>query len=258
MNQKSNQYFVFFFVLGFIVFLFGCKRHYIREVNPNGTSVVVTKKIALVGFYPYQYSSYTSGRTTTTTATLNYEVPTHPGFQFGKPLDQIPSNGIDVTVPPERVKEFAMAYLTEVKRSGSKELDKMIEVKGSGDTSTFHLKSRDVDYYIVGIHGPAFDKENGVESVLQMLATFHVFILSGGTIPYWSTKAANTEFHIYDKNLNFITKKSYRNRYTVLSAWWGNENEGTFFKGTDPKFANKIYEPDVADFALELPSLIQK
>lgn len=48
----------------------------------------------------------------------------------------------------------------------------MVEVKGEGDTATFHLKNRDVDYYIVGIHRP--------------------------TPSLWSTALSDTEIEVYD------------------------------------------------------------
>lgn len=252
LNQKSN-----IIKLGIFCMLFtACQRHYIRPLPAIEENRVINKKIATIGFYPYAYSSYTSGRTVTTTALLDYSNPTTKLVSLGKPIDEIEVTGINSNVSPEKVKTFILDYLGKVKKSGSREIEKLVEVRGKGDSATFHLKNRDVDFYILGIHGPAFDEEGSAGNLGRLLLTGHLFMFSLGTTPLWSTKPADTDILVYDKDLNLVYQKSYKSRYTLLTAWWGNENEGYINKKNVPEFTPKLYEPDLRDFYNELPTIL--
>ena len=245
-----NRLLTFSILLGL---LFNCNRHYIREFKPTSTPSNLDKpyKIALVGFYPLQYSTVSSGQVITTTATLNYNNSTKDYFSYGKKIEEFPSSGIDPTVPTAKVKDFFLKYLSSVKRSGFEEIVKIVEIKGEGEKAEFHLKKRDIDYYVVAIHGPAFDSSFG--NIGRFFATGHLFLATAGTSPLWSSIPANTQFLVYDNKLDFVGERMFENRYTVLTAWWGNSEEGLMNKKPNPEFTPKIFAPDVKEFSHEFP-----
>ncbi|GBF50731.1 putative lipoprotein [Leptospira ryugenii] len=232
---------------------------FVREYKPKLNDFSPKAKIALVGFYPYSYSSYTSGRVTTTTAVLDYKNPTSSLLSIGKPIDTIPSTGFDTSVSSELAKEVATNYLGKVKISGFAEISKMIEIKKVGENMTYSLKRRDVDYYLIAIHGPAFDDHLG--NVGRILLTAHLCIATIGTVPCWSSMATESQFLLYDKKLNLIDSKSFTNRYEHLGAWWGREDQGDFNLQTmevADSLKVGVYKPQILEYEDYLKELLNK
>ncbi|BDA77871.1 hypothetical protein LPTSP3_g08010 [Leptospira kobayashii] len=246
-----------FFLFLLLISLVSCNIHFIRKPKPQSMLALPADKglkVALIGFYPYQYSSYSSGRRTTTTAVLDYKNRIQASSKIGKPAEFFPTSGIDTSVPPEKVKEFVMNYLNEVKRSGFDEITKVVEIQKEGEESKMYLKKRDVDYYVVGVHGPAFPKDFDP----RFLLTAHLFMLTLGTFPFWQVQEADSKFYIYDHGLNLINTRVFRNKYEVIAGWWGEKEQGAFNRNPEAGFMPRLYEPDVIDFSAEFPTLIQK
>ncbi|TGM05382.1 Lp29 family lipoprotein [Leptospira jelokensis] len=246
-------------LLFFLIFL-SCKNYvFVREYTPKSTEFKSKPKIALVGFFPYRYSSTTSGRRTTTTAYLDYTHSTSSVMSVGTPIDLIPSSGLDLNVSNDRTKEIAMNYLEKVKISGLQEISKMIEINKVDDKTTFALKKRDVDYYLIAIHGPVFDESMG--NLGRTLLTAHVCILTFGTIPCWRSIPTETKFLLYDNKLNLIDQKSYSDRYEHLGAWWGQEEQGSFNMQTSEipnPLKIKVYKPHILEYEDHLKELLNK
>ncbi|EMY15600.1 hypothetical protein LEP1GSC043_4242 [Leptospira weilii str. Ecochallenge] len=77
-------------------------------------------------------------------------------------IDELKSNGLKTDLRSDKVQAFALEYLGAVKSSGALEFSKLIEVeKENGGVSVFKLKNYPVDYFVVGVHGPAFAKPSG-------------------------------------------------------------------------------------------------
>jgi|JI8StandDraft_1071087.scaffolds.fasta_scaffold00078_5 hypothetical protein len=248
------------FCFSFVLFLLHCKNvFFIRDYTPKSMPVEGKAKIALVGFYPFTYSSTTQSRVTTTTATLDYRSPMKKVFPIGKSLDEIPTSGIDVSVPSDTVKEFTLNYLSNVKKSGILEISKMVESKGEGEKAVFSLKKRDVDYYLIGIHGPAFDDSPG--NIGRTLLTAHLSILSLGTFPFWGSVGNNSTFLLYDKNLKLIDTKTYSDRYEFIAGWWGKEEHGSFNMSNSElpsHMKSQIYAPQILEYSDYLNEFFQK
>lgn len=259
----------FTIILIIAIFGYNCNKHYIRqskypEIPKEIQQKIQNKKIALIGFYPfhaYQTGSYTSGRTTytTMTAVLDYKNSTKPFIKQFQPIDQIKESGLNTGVPENQVKEFVKFYLEKVKKSGLDELSKVVDAKKIDDKTTkLSLKKRDIDYYVVGIHGPPFIKSSTAGIGKFFLSVFF-FMGTAGTVPLWGDKTVTSEFHVFDKNLQFVKKYEYSNVYNVLTAWWGNSDEGSL--GTNDndaarKFKPNLYKPDTLDFAYEFSEFL--
>jgi hypothetical protein len=243
-----------------ILFVLNCKNvFFIREYAPKTLPIKGNVKIALVGFYPFTYSSTTQNRVTTTTATLDYQSSTKKVFPMGKSLDEIPTSGINTNVPSQTVKEFTLSYLSMVKNSGIMEISKMVNIKGEGEKSVFSLKNRDVDFYLVGIHGPAFDDSPG--NIGRTLLTAHLSILSLGTFPFWGSVANDSTFLLYDKNLKLLDTKTYSDRYEFIAGWWGKEEHGPFIisKSETPSHMKaQVYAPQILEYSDYLTEYLDK
>lgn len=239
-----------------MLFFMNCTYHVIREPDKKIGNVPLSEKsksakIALIGFYPFKsYVSAQRGRTTTYTAVLNYANSTKSLFAHGKKIEDFPASGIDTSVSEEKVKAFIGSYLENVKNSGLNEIAKVIDLKEEGDKKKIFLKKRDVDFYIIGIHGPPFETASAGGTITSVLTAFP-FILTLGTFPLWRDRIVESTFLIYDKNLNLVKKKEFKNNYDLFIAWWGDSDQGGLGATAKPEFTVKLYQPDVIDFSNE-------
>ncbi|EMJ90512.1 hypothetical protein LEP1GSC193_4076 [Leptospira alstonii serovar Pingchang str. 80-412] len=184
-------------------------------------------KIVYMGFRTFESKvTGSSGRSTSYTAELNYGKRTIPKLESGVFIDQLKSNGFRSDVSSDQVKAFIADYLGEVKVSGSKELSYLIEVEKINGNSVFKLRNFPVNYYVMGIHGPAFAKASnvGIEILYGISTLFSIVTL--GLIPSYSSEIAKTEVKIYDKNLKLVNKLEYDNSYSFVSAVWIFPNPG--------------------------------
>jgi hypothetical protein len=222
---------------GMTFFAAGCL-HYMIEMPPQeflsgkAEPVITNKKIALIGFYPnfslFQSTGYNAGyRVTTYESVLDYTKGMKKMFKVGKPIEDIPYNGYDKTVTSEKSKEFALAYLTEVKKSGAQELGLLFDVKGND----FFLRKRDVDYYLVGIHGPAFVKRTDWGHFYS-LSSIMLSALTLGIFPTIDRQQVVSKFRLYDNKLNLIKEWEKETKFTII---------GSFFVNPYPESAKKKF-----------------
>ncbi|EKR65859.1 hypothetical protein LEP1GSC036_0547 [Leptospira weilii str. 2006001853] len=201
----------------------GCSaRYYLSEFPITGSVHLERKaKIAYIGFRSFNTESSRSGRVTTYTAKLTYEERTIPRLENGVFIDELKSNGFRTDIPSNKVQAFAMEYLDVVKSSGALELSKLIDVeKENGGVSVFKLKNYPVDYFVVGVHGPAFAKPSGAGDIFLTAITGFFSMATFGLLPAYMSNQANTEIKIVDKNLNFVNRFAYDNTYTSLRTIW--------------------------------------
>ena len=206
-------------------------------------------------FYPYIYDK----RGTLILAKLDYQNSMKSHFNEGSDIADLPSFGIDETVPKEKITEFARIFLANTKDSGLQELSKLFEIKEEGGITSYQLKKRELDYYIVGFHSPVFYDKSNLSNQFRFVATTHIFLFSLGTIPFWQSDKTWSTFFIYDNKLNLIGSKIYENEIEIISGWWGNREEGNILERVT-KTTNaqkKIFVPQVQQFSDEFPSIIE-
>lgn len=233
-----------------------------RIPSEGDLGVLRDKKIALIGFYPFDTKitdSYVSGnmRHTTTMAFLNYKTSMKGDLQFGQPIDKIESTGVRDDVSKEKIKAFVTAYLTHVKRSGIEELAQVLEMKGKSEENaegSIKLKAHDVDYYVIGIHLPAFAQEEGATGVL----TFFPFVFTMGTFPMIKNMQSEGRFLVFDKDLNLVEEFNYKGTYRVMMAWWANfqATEGNFFENKPRPV--KTYLPEMKEFTSDFAKFLSE
>lgn len=204
-----------------------CNRHfYVKEFPVTGQTAVVGKKpkIAYLGFRTYSAKlTSVSGRRSTYTAELNYKNRTIPKLENGVFIDQLKNEGVRTDIPSEKVAAFAFEYLNLVKSSGAFEISQLVEVeKKEGAQFVYKLKNYPVDYYVIGIHGPAFVKDAHIGISLGKVFSVLFSIVSFGLFPIYSSELANTEVRVYDKNLKLVNRLEYDNSYTSVSAVWAS------------------------------------
>ncbi|TGM01080.1 hypothetical protein EHQ76_10580 [Leptospira barantonii] len=216
---------------GFLIFsllcVLNCNYHYyVQQTPPDATASIpnLSKvKIAYIGFRPYEAEiTKSSAETRVYTANLIYPDRTILKFQNGSYASDLKSVGYRKDVSSDKVKKFVQDYLNEVKESGVLELTYVTSVEKKGDDKIFKLKDIGVDYYVLGIHTPAFQTPKHAGSSVVQLFSSVFSVISFGLIPSYASLQAGTEIRIYDKNLNQLTSIKYDNGYTVLGAVWAS------------------------------------
>ncbi|TGM01083.1 hypothetical protein EHQ76_10600 [Leptospira barantonii] len=206
-----------------------CNKHfYLKEFPVAGQTVVAGKKpkIAYLGFRTYNAKlTSVSGRRSTYTAELNYETRTIPKLENGVFIDQLKNEGVRTDIPSEKVAAFAFEYLNLVKSSGAFEISHLVEVeKKEGAQYVYKLKNYLVDYYVVGVHGPAFVKDAHIGISLGKVFSLLFSMVTFGLFPIYSSETASTEVRVYDKNLKLVNRIEYDNSYTSVWAVWASAN----------------------------------
>lgn len=211
-----------------VLAMVGCSRHYYVKEFPVSGKAKVEKapKIVYLGFRTYQSRiTGSASRRTTYTAELVYETRTIPKLKNGVFINQLKSSGFRGDIPSDKVQAFAMEYLGAVKSSGALEISTLVDVeKKGGDVKIFKLRNFPVDYYVIGVHGPAFRKNTnfGISVVEVFSSLFSMVTL--GLIPVYSSDLAKTEVKIYDKNLKLVNSLEYDNSYSTIDAIWVSPN----------------------------------
>jgi len=234
------------------VALSACTTHYVEGYQPESRSPISlnkTKKIALLGAYSFTTKvtdSRRSGNTITTTyeAGLKYDSAGKKLFTIGTPVEEIPTQGIDGSIPQERIQAFIKNYLEMVKKSGIEEMEKVIEAK---DKKLF-WKKRDVDYYVVAVFFPPFKESASNTGLLTILP----FVFSAGFFPQTEDFKKSSTFFVYDRSLNLVKKISYDGQYRARTAWWARPIDGPFGSAPVPV---RVYEQDVEKFEAEFAAL---
>ncbi|MBW0433748.1 hypothetical protein HGB47_08980 [Leptospira yasudae] len=219
-----NLIFILIAVVGFV---FNCNRHFFLKEFPVSGDVKIEKKpkIAYVGFRTFDARmTGSSGRRTTYTAELTYAERTIPKLEKAVFIDELKSNGTRKDLSSDLVKAFAMSYLQEVKISGLKEISYLVEMEKQGETVIYKLKDYPVDYYVIGIHGPAFTEASNIGVGFLHLFSTLFSMVTIGLIPSYSSEEANTEVRVYDRNLQLINNLKYDNSYSSISSIWISAN----------------------------------
>lgn len=240
------SHFILFFL---IAVLNACYRyHVVREIKEEPKSLLNGDRVALVGFYPFKYQTIYAGSHSITLVTdLDTKNPTSTYIANGKRLEDFPVKGIDPSVRNEQLKQLVDTYKSYVGFYGLSELRKLIQWMGEPGAESYALKKRDVDYYILAVHGPENDVKNYGNS-FRFLVSVPFSVLTLGTIPVWETRDVESQFFIYDARMNLLAKKEYVHKYTVLSAWWGRKEEGRIDKEIPDSFRRSLFRQDIDDF----------
>lgn len=173
-------------------------------------------KIGIVGFYPIDYTYKRQGRLKTTTAILDYKTKEFQKLlTIGKPISEIPSTGIDSSIPEKKIREFIFEYLEKTpNNAGIKEIESLIEVSKIDSKPSFKFKKRNLDYYIVGTYGPYFQKNDPiVVSILLAIPTLYTF-------PHFDKYTNEITISIYDSKLNKINSTVINSSTMYYYAWW--------------------------------------
>lgn len=257
----------FGFLVFVFLFLFDCNYHYyVQKTSIESGSIpnLAKVKIAYIGFRPYFTEMTTSSSETKVyTANLMYPDRTVFKFQNGVYASDLKSTGYRKDVPSDKVKKFVQDYLNEVKDSGVLELTYVTSVEKKGEERIFKLKDIGADYYVIGIHTPAFQTSKHFGSSMLQLFSSIFSVISFGLIPSYASLQAGTEIKIYDKNLNRLTSIKYDHGYSVLGAVWASSvPEECHRMGCNalkqvtspPKF---VYQELGAQFEMDVVNFIQ-
>lgn len=264
--SKSGT-FVFSIFLIMISTFIKCNYHYYVEKNISENAPIPNLpkvKITYIGFRPYETEiTKSSAETRVYTANLVYPDRTVFKFQNGVYASDLKAVGYRKDVSSDKVKKFVQDYLNEVKESGVLELTYVTSVEKKGEERIFKLKDIGTDYYVLGIHTPAFQTPKHFGSSVIQLFSSVFSVLSFGLIPSYASLQAGTEIKIYDKNLNQLTSMKYDHGYSVLGAIWASSvpEECSRMKcnslkqvSSPPKFVYQEYGPQ---FESDIVSFIQ-
>ncbi|EKR73484.1 hypothetical protein LEP1GSC021_0378 [Leptospira noguchii str. 1993005606] len=221
-SWKGTFVFSVFLIMIFI-FLKCNYRYYVQKNISENTSIpnISKVKITYIGFRPYE-TEITKSSTETRVYTANLVYPDRTIFKFqnGVYASDLKSVGYRKDVSSDKVKKFVQDYLNEVKESGVLELTYVTSVEKKGEERIFKLKDIGTDYYVLGIHTPAFQTPKHFGSSVIQLFSSVFSVISFGLIPSYASLQAGTEIKIYDKNLNQLTSIKYNHEYSVLGAIW--------------------------------------
>ncbi|EMJ90489.1 hypothetical protein LEP1GSC193_4080 [Leptospira alstonii serovar Pingchang str. 80-412] len=220
-HDQKSKFFAFI-----VLFFFNCNYHYyVQKSGPENAAIpnLAKVKIAYIGFRSYTTEiTRSSAETRVYTANLVYPDRTIFKFQNGAYASDLKSAGYRKDVSSDKVRKFVQDYLNEVKESGVLELTYVTSVEKKGEGRIFKLKDIGVDYYVLGIHTPAFQTSKHFgSSVLQLFSSIFS-VITFGLIPSYASLQAETEIKIYDKNLNQLTSIKYDQGYSVLGAVWAS------------------------------------
>ena len=199
------------------------------ELTPAQMAPLKAKssRIALIGFYPFKrvLTGSTPGYQSVTyhyEIVLDYERSTASYLGFGRPVAEIPAKGVDAIVPSSRVAAFIGKYVEYVRRSGFKELDKMVVVEKHQFTgqTRYRLKKRPVDYYIMAVHGPPKEKNSAGSCFATEFGTGLLSAFSLGLLPSFSGRKVETRIIVFDAKLNLIKEYPYDGSVVAVGAFW--------------------------------------
>ncbi|MDV6234513.1 hypothetical protein CH379_002590 [Leptospira ellisii] len=220
--MKHNPILYFFLIFAFA--FCGCNYHYyVQKPSPTSNSIpdLLKLRIVYMGFRSYEAeTTVANGEGRVYTANLIYPERTVAKFQNGFYASDLKAFGFRKDVPSEKVKKFAQDFLNDVKESGVLELTYVTAVEKKGEERIFKLKDLGADYYVVGVHSPAFQKNSGAISGFVQLFSSVFSVLTFGLIPSYAYLDAETTIRIYDKNLNLLATQKHDNTYSVLGALW--------------------------------------
>ncbi|WP_425324628.1 Lp29 family lipoprotein [Leptospira selangorensis] len=192
---------------------------YVRKTLPENYKKPKIAYIGFMGFKEELTASY--GRRRTYTASLDDRARfliDPPYGDFGS--DELANvNQFRRDIPSPKVRNFVFSYLDSVRQSGLKEMNKYVHVVPRGKEYDYFLRDHQFDYYVIGIHLPAFAESADDENFFHIISfPFSFFTL--GVLPFVGKGKAYSTMIVFDKNLNELKRFNYDNRYTEISALW--------------------------------------
>lgn len=189
-------------------------------------------------------------------AFFNKENRTISLLEFGTDLQDIkPMSGIKI-IQESKLKRFLEEYLIKTKHLGLEVMEKLFSFSSSDSNSEeLRMKEFDIDYWIVGYHGPNYG--NNQSSVLYGL-TIIPFTISLGIFPVVSYEETESIFWVFDKDLNLLKKIEYRDGFYSLTSWLalGGAFDGYGISKGIP--SPNVYESDIKQFSKEFVKLVRK
>ncbi|EKJ87372.1 hypothetical protein CLV96_3976 [Leptospira meyeri] len=225
------------FLIPIVITILGCNS-YTSYIVPDSkkTEFISNKRIALIGFMNYEFhmSNDRQGNAYRSSASLNYNNSMKQFFPAGKDISSFNTNNINNQIGRENCLDFVYEYLNVVKDSGEKELKKFIDINLTPDTSksTCSVKSKNVDYYILGIPGKPFNSWTNYDESFIGYIKNAISVLTLFIVPSKQAEPVNAYFYVYDSRLNLIDKFEYKKQVIITTSWWFNlyldENENVF------------------------------
>jgi hypothetical protein len=220
-----------------------CVSHYYLPVTTNTISPDLAAyprdRIALVGFRSFQ-SFFVSTREhgLAYEATLLDTAELQEFLGIGTHVSRLSSVGRKTEVDEATIRTFVASYLRETGPSGAQEVAAMFE-KADG---RLYLRDFNVDYFLVGVHGPPFQVNVGCAgemlNFLSLLLTSVPVVVTGYSIPFMQYRKTQTTILVYDSKLNLVKRYAYNTEIWHRTSWWGEDNprfqpDGV---GTDNRF----------------------
>lgn len=206
-----------------ILLLFISCRTYIlidNSVPFTEFGILKTKKIALIGFKPFIPKVKVSKDKRQDDEKFFETEELINAFEYGKHYKKYPTSEVDKKVPEERVEKFIRDYIEMVNaKNAALELEDFVVVDEKGK---FKLLKRDVDYYLIGYHGPKVRENNDVFS--KFLLGF-LWAYSMSIVPYIDQINSEYRFILYDNQLNKISDHSSQLYFTTFTNWYFFKND---------------------------------
>jgi hypothetical protein len=212
-----------------------CTRYLINDVETIKEFSRKDIKIGLVGFNAFNAGSFTTSTpdgsrrtkvTTTTTAFFDSEIQLKKELGFGEPMENFVQPGLNTDITQENLMQFIKLYLEHTKASGVEELSTFMEIPESRNKiNQFKFKNNTFDYLILGNHKPIFreDDETKKSNSFLMVGAILSFFL----IPIDRHDKRESTFYIFDKNLNLVDKKEFKDSVQVLFGFLVIPNKNT-------------------------------
>lgn len=195
---------------------FSCRTYILLDNSVPSTDfgVLKTKKIALIGFKPFIPKSKVSKDKRQNERFFETD-ELEKAFEYGKHYKKFPALEVDKKVPEERVEKFIRDYIDMVNaKNAAIELEEFVQVDEKGKLK---LLKRDVDYYLIGYHGPKVRENNDLFS--KFLLGF-LWAYSMSLVPYIDQINSDYRFILYDNQLNKISDHSSQLYFTTFTNWY--------------------------------------
>ncbi|EMY62939.1 Lp29 family lipoprotein [Leptospira terpstrae] len=209
--------------------LIGCSSYESYTIpDSKFTKITPEKRIALIGFLPYDYQLRKNrhGDEVRASATVDYEKSMKPLFLDGKDIELYTSKSGNSQITRDNCIDFVYAYINVVKDSGKDELRKFIDFELTPDISKTKciVKSENVDFYILGIPGKPLNPWRDYDESFLGFFKSALSVLTFFIYPTKKVEPVNATFNVYDSKLNLIDKFDYKKQVIITTSWWFNLN----------------------------------
>ena len=212
------------FLLGILIF-YNCNTKFIYKEHPilNQNEKIINSKIGLVGFYDFRSEARVTGKIRRYWSVLDEDKQYFGELEsIGKPITSYPV--IKNSPLPEGASQFTKIYIDKYGKSSKNELEKLFEFK---DDLPRNFKDRNLDFYILANWSPklALHRRNQYFIGIPQFLTSVAYVATLGTIPAWQTYSVDSEFFVFDKNLNLVDTFKISDRTHFFISWWFEPND---------------------------------